>query len=37
MTSQIKTASTAADALIVTVRGYGYRLGIAPAEVAVED
>jgi len=27
----------AADALIVTVRGYGYRLGIAPAEVAVED
>jgi DNA-binding winged helix-turn-helix (wHTH) protein len=28
---------SAADALIVTVRGYGYRLGIAPAEVAVED
>ena len=28
---------TAADALIVTVRGYGYRLGVAPAEVAVED
>ena len=27
----------AADALIVTVRGYGYRLGITPAEVAVED
>jgi DNA-binding winged helix-turn-helix (wHTH) protein len=27
----------AADALIVTVRGYGYRLGIAPTEVAVED
>ena len=27
----------AADALIVTVRGYGYRLGIAPAEVVVED
>jgi DNA-binding response OmpR family regulator len=27
----------AAEALIVTVRGYGYRLGIAPAEVAVED
>lgn len=28
---------SAADTLIVTVRGYGYRLGIAPAEVAVED
>lgn len=27
----------AADSLIVTVRGYGYRLGIAPAEVVVED
>ena len=27
----------AADTLIVTVRGYGYRLGIAPAEVVVED
>jgi len=25
------------DAMIATVRGYGYRLGIAPAEVAVED
>jgi len=28
---------TAADALIVTVRGYGYRLGIAPFEVALEE
>lgn len=27
----------AADALIVTVRGYGYRLGIGPTEVVVED
>ncbi|MTH94906.1 helix-turn-helix domain-containing protein [Roseibium sp. RKSG952] len=27
----------AADALIVTVRGYGYRLGVAPSEVAPED
>lgn len=28
---------SAADALIVTVRGYGYRLGMAPEEVAIED
>ncbi|SHF31380.1 hypothetical protein SAMN05444279_1275 [Ruegeria intermedia] len=28
---------SAVDDLIVTVRGYGYRLGMAPEEVAIED